>query len=300
MPLMPFLSDPFAKLPGPLRGALWMVLSGACFASMTAVVRHLSAGMHAFEIVFFRNALGLVFLMPWLLRGGLAGVRTRRFKLHGVRVVLGLVTMLCWFTAITLMPIAEATALSFTAPLFGTVGAALVLGEAVGTRRWMAIVVGFAGAMIILRPGIEALNLPAFLVLASSACMALGMMVVKTLSRTDSATAIVLYMGVGLTPLSLGPALLVWETPSLAAWFWLFALGALATLGHLMFVRAMASAEVSAVLPFDFSRLIFVALLGFAFFGERPDAWTWVGAAVIFAAALYTARRGVKARSPAS
>jgi drug/metabolite transporter (DMT)-like permease len=300
MSLFQFLSDPLARFPGPVRGALWMVMSGACFASMTAVIRHLSVDMHAFEIVFFRNALGLVFLLPWLWRGGLAGVRTRRIGLHGLRMVIGLVTMLCWFSAVTMMPIAEATALSFTAPLFGTVGAALVLGEAVRTRRWVATAVGFAGAMIILRPGIEALSLPAFLVLASSACMAVGMMIVKTLSRTDSATVIVLYMGLGLTPLSLGPALLVWETPTPSAWFWLFGLGALATLGHLMFVRAMASGEASAVLPFDFSRLIFAAALGFAVFGQQPDVWTWIGAAVIFAAALFTASREAKARPPAA
>ena len=298
MSLFQLLSDPFARFPGTVRGAVWMVLSGACFASMTAVIRHLSVDLHAFEIVFFRNALGLVFLLPWLWRGGLAGVRTRRPGLHGLRVVIGLSAMMCWFTAVTMMPIAEATALSFTAPLFGTVGAALVLGEAVRARRWVATVVGFAGAMIILRPGIEAISLPAFLVLGGSASMALGMMIVKTLSRTDSATTIVFYMGLGLTPLSLGPALFVWETPEPAAWFWLLTLGGLATLGHLMFVRAMAAAEASAVLPFDFSRLLFAAALGFAFFGQRPDIWTWIGAAVIFGAALFTASREARARRP--
>ena len=272
-------------------------MSCACFSSMTALIRHLSQELHPFEIVFFRNALGLAFLLPWLLRVGLGRLRTRRYGLHGLRVVIGLTAMLCWFTAVTLMPIAEATALSFTAPLFGTLGAALVLREKVQGRRWAAIAVGFAGAMIILRPGIEALTGPALLVLAASVSMACGVLVVKTLSRTDSATAIVFYMGLLMTPLSLVPALFVWQAPALAGWLGLVALGGLATLGHLMFVRALATADASAVLPFDFSRLIFVAFLGFVFFGEQPDVWTWIGAAVIFMATLSTARREARAKA---
>jgi drug/metabolite transporter (DMT)-like permease len=278
------------RLPPPARGALWMVLSCSGFAALSADIRHLSSDLHPSQIVFFRNFFGLVFLLPWVLRGGRAAFRTTRFPLHCLRVVFGLVGMTCFFSALSLMPIAEATALSFTAPLFATLGAALILRETVGMQRWTAILVGFAGTLIILRPGVETLTLPALLALAGSACIAASMVAIKSLSRTDSPTTVVLYLGILITPASLVPAWFVWTAPPLACWPWVVALGLFATFAHLTLVKAFATADASAVLPFDFSRLLFTALIGFLAFGERPDVWTWTGAAVIFAATLYSAR----------
>ncbi len=291
--------SPTSTIPAPLHGMAWMVASCLGFALLTVLIRHVSADLHPFEIVFFRNFFGLLAMLPWVWRVGISGLRTRRLGAYGVRAVTGLIAMLCWFTAISLMPLAEATALSFTAPLFATLGAALFLGETVRLRRWTATIAGFAGAMIILRPGIEAISPAALLALAASAFMAVSVLTIKSLSRTESPNAIVLYMGLMITPLSLPPALMVWTMPALETWGWLAALGGLATLGHLALVRAFAAAEVSAVLPLDFSRLIFIALLAFVFFGERPDAWTWTGAAVIFAAVLYTAHRESRLGRPA-
>ena len=287
--LAPFTAV-LSRVPAPVRGALWMVTSCACFSSMTALIRHLTEGMHPFEVGFFRNLFGLVFVLPWMWRGGLANLRTRRIALHGLRAVISLGALMCWFTAVSLMPIAEVTALSFTTPLFATVGAALFLHEVVRARRWLATAVGFAGAMIILRPGVEAITLPAVLALAASAFIAVSVLLVKSLSRTDSAATIVFYMALMTTPLSLVPALFYWTAPAPETWAWLAALGLLATLAHLTLVRAFAAGDASAVLPFDFSRLIFVALLGYVFFAEKPDLWTWIGAAVIFGATLYSAR----------
>ncbi len=281
----------FSRIPAPARGAVWMVTSGACFAALTVLIRHASADLHPFELVFFRSLFGLVFMLPWFLRTGLQGLRTRRPGLHGVRALSGVAAMLCWFGAVSLMPVAEVTALSFTAPLFATVGAVLFLGETVRRRRWTATAVGFAGAMIILRPGAEALGVPALLALSAAAMMAISALLVKVLSRTESASTVVLYMGLLMTPLSLVPAVFVWAMPSPELWIWLALMGLAGTAGHLALVRAFAAADASAVLPFDFSRLIFAALLGYAVFAEQPDAWTWVGAAVIFAATLYTAHR---------
>ena len=280
----------FAAIPASVQGALWMVTSAALFALMTGIVRHVSLGMHPFEIAFFRYVFGLIALVPWILYSGEATLRTRRFGLHFGRALLALGTVMFFFAAISWMPLAEATALSFTAPFFTTLGAALVLGELVGLRRWAAVVVGFAGAMIILRPGIVAVSLPALLALASAASLAAGVLAVKTLAKTESADTIVLYQCLLVSPLAAVPAWMVWSTPDVEALMWLALIGTLATLGQLAYVRAYAAADAAAVVPFDFSRLIFAALIGFALFGERPDAWTWIGSAVIFGATLTVVR----------
>ena len=282
-----------ARLPASARGALWMVASAAFFASLTGMIRHLSAEMHPFEIAFFRNLFGLCFMLPWLWRVGLRGLRTRRRGLYTVRALVGLLAMLTWFYALSLpeMPLADAVALSFTAPLFATVGAALFLGETVRVRRWSATAVGFLGAMLILRPGLENLGTANLLVLISAAAMAVTALMIKALSRTEPVSAIVIYMVIYMTPLTFIPALLVWRTPDAGQLLSLAALAAVATLGNLTATRAFAATEATVVLPFDFVRLPFAALIGFLAFAEAPDSWTWAGAAVIAAATLYIARR---------
>jgi len=281
----------FAILPGPLRGALLMTAAAASFAVMTVLVRHLAGTMHPFEIAFFRNLFGLFFMLPWLARNGFVGLRTQRFAMHGLRSLVGLAAMLSWFTAISLMPVADATALNFTAPLFTTMGAALVLGEEVGVRRWSAVIAGFVGAMIIVRPGFVEVGTGPILAIAAAGFMSMAALTIKALSRTENASAMVLYMGLLMTPASLIAAWPVWTWPGPADWVWFVGMGLFATLGQLAMIRAFAAADASAVLPFDFSRLIFTALLGFLIFAEVPDLYTWIGGGVIFAATLYTAHR---------
>ena len=283
---------------GPIRGALWITLANIFFTAMAGIIRHVSADIHPFEIAFFRAFFGLILMAPWFLRLGVASVRSRRVGMHFCRALFMLGAAMTWFTAISLMPIAEVTALTFTTPLFASLGAALFLAEKVGLRRSVAIGVGFAGAMIILRPGVEALTMPAMAALASAVFGAVGMLIVKSLSRTESPATIVIYVGLLLTPLSLVPALFVWTTPSLETLAWLAALGLVANLGHMSFARAMASADATAILPFDFLKLFFTATLGYLLFSEAPDVWTWIGATVIFGAVLYTARRESRAAGP--
>jgi drug/metabolite transporter (DMT)-like permease len=280
----------FSKISAPLRGAAWMLASCACFSAVAAVARHLAAEFHPFETAFFRSLFQFVFMLPWLWYAGLGALRTRRLATHALRALAGLCGMLCWFAAFSLMPIAEAIALSFTTPLFCTLGASVLLGEIVGPRRWLATVVGFMGALVILRPGLEAITLPAVLMLVGSAFMAGALLLVKSLSRSETASATVLFSGLLMLPFSVVPAFFVWSEPSGGSWPWLVGLGLLATFGSLTLFRAFAVVDATVVLPFDFSRLIFAALLGSAFFGERPDLWTWLGAAVIFGASLYAVR----------
>ena len=201
-----------------------------------------------------------------------------------------------WFTALTLLPLAEATSLSFTAPLFATVGAAIFLAEDVRLRRWLAVVLGFVGTLIILRPGLEVVTPGAFLMLAGSVFVATSILLVKVLSRTESPNTMVLMVALIATPISAIPLFWVWEMPQGITWVWLACVGAAATGGHLCFNRAMVSADASAVLPYEYTRLIFVALMAFFLFSEVPDAWTWVGSLVIFGAGIYIANREIAAR----
>lgn len=284
-------------------GAAWMVTSGACFAAMAGVIRYLSTDMHAFEIAFFRNLAGVLVMLPWLMRVGIGGLKTKRFGLYVVRGVTSIVAMLSFFWALTAMPITEATALNFTMPIFATILAVIFLGEVVRLRRWTAILAGFAGVLIILRPGLEVVSLPALMALLAALMVAASVIVIRKLSTTESPNAIVLYMGLFLIPLSLPPALYVWRDPTWLQLGLAGLVGVFGTAAHQCYTRAIYAAEASAVMPFDFARLIFVAILGYIAFGQTSDIWTWVGAVVIVGAGVYIAQRearlGRKTAGPA-
>lgn len=268
-----------------------MTASGISFALMMVLVRHVSVTVHPFEAAFFRNLFGLAFMMPWLLNSGFGALATRRPGIHVVRALFGLSAMLCLFTALSLLPLAEVTALTFAAPLFATAGAALVLKERVRLRRWTATLAGFVGVVIILRPGSEIVSPAALVALGAAVFMAGAIVSIKSLARTEQPAAIVIYFGLLVTPMSLVPALFVWTTPSPQLLLWFLLIGLAATVGQILMTRAFAAAEASAVMPFDFSRLVFVSVFGMILFGERPDAWTYVGAAIIMASAVYITHR---------
>lgn len=294
------LLERFHGAPDTLRGALWMLLACACFSSMNGIVRHLAQDLPTLVIVFFRCLFGLIALLPWLLRPGLASLRASRPALHGVRVVMAFVAMTAWFYGLKLMPLAEATALSFTTPLFATVAAVVFLGEVMRARRWTATLVGFAGAMIILRPGIETLSEATVYVLLAAFLMALSQTIVKLLTRSEHPNATVFWLVFLMTPVSLMPAIMVWQTPNFEQFAWLIGLGVIATLGHQSLARSLGATEATAVYPIDFTRLIFAATIGFLAFDETPDLWTWVGAAVIMTSSVYIAHREARLRRDAT
>lgn len=288
----------FARLNPSLRGPAMMIGACAGFAAMMAIVRHVSWEIPPLEAVFFRNLLGTVFILPLVFYAGWDQLHTGRPAMHLLRAVLGLISMLLLFTALSLLPLADVTALSFTAPLFATIGAALLLREHVGARRWTATLVGFCGALVILRPGMGAFSGASLVALASAVAMAAAQLSVKSLSRTEHPNAIVLIMGLLMTPMSLLPVAFVWTWPSWSTFSWLLLMGLAATIGQVCLVRAMQAADASAVMPFDFSRLIFASALGWLAFDEHPDKWTWIGAAIICVATVYIARREAKLARP--
>ena len=265
----------YARVPPVTRGMLLITLSTLGFSGMHATIRHVSDELHPFEIAFFRNLFGFSALTPYFLRYGFGLLRTQRLGLHALRGSVQVFGMLMFFTAVSITPLAKVSALSFTAPLFATLGAVLVLGERIRARRMVALAIGFAGAVIIVRPGAVPLDLGAVLALTSSAIWASAMLMIKSLSRTESSITITAYMGVFLTPLSLLPALFVWRWPTADAYLWLLVLGTLGTMGHVAMAQAFKEADASAILPLDFSRLIWASLLGFFLFGQVPEVWTW-------------------------
>ena len=261
------------------------------FSTMGVFIKLSSSQLHPLEVVFFRNFLALFFLTPWIFKQRATVFKSNRKKLYTLRAVFNVVGMAAGFTALTLIPLAEATALSFTAPLFATLGAALILGEVVRQRRIIAIFFGFIGMLIILRPGIEAISPGALLAIANAITIAITVLIVKKLTTTEKPITIVAYMALLQTPMALIPALFYWEWPSLITWTWLFCLAGAGTIGHLMYTKAIQLAEVSQLQPIDFVRLPIIALFGYIVFAEKPGIWVWIGGAVIFLSTAYVTHR---------
>ena len=280
-----------ALLPAGLRGMVEMLVSASMVSAMNGVVHHLTLSMHAFEIAFFRQVFGLIFLSTVFLRNGLQPLYTRRIRLHVLRAVLNAVALLAYFVALTLEPIYKVVALGFTAPLFATVLAIFFLGEHMGRRRWVALGIGVAGALVILRPGFEVVTFGMMVVLFSNLAWAGALIVIKMLTRTETAVTISMYAALLMVPMTLAPALLVWEWPTLDQLVWLVTIGVCGSIAQLFLAQAFRDADATLVLPMDFTKLIWASLIGFFFFAEIPDLWTLAGAAIIFAGVFYNAFR---------
>lgn len=269
------------------------MLASCCFiAGISVLARYAAkAGVPPMQVVFLRIFFALVTMLPLLLWRGRALVATRRWTLYLVRVATGLAAMVTWFFAIALEPVGKITAISFLAPVFATVLAVLFLGEVVHARRWAATLAGFAGALIVLRPGFLELTPGVWLALVSALFMGLSITLIKRLTASDDPDRIVFITTLIMTPLTIVPAIWVWHWPDPHVWLVLLALGPVATFGHVFMARAYASADASLIASLDFARLPFAVSFGYALFGETIDMWTWIGAGVIFTAGVYIAHR---------
>lgn len=284
----------------PLVAAFWITISMALFAVLATASRKAALmGLHPFQVLFLRNVSATLFLLPLLVWRGSVLFRSNAIHLYAVRVGVSMLSMMAWFYALALVPVGEVMAIGFLAPLFGTVGAIIFLGEKVRLRRWTALILGFIGAMIILRPGSSTLGLGQLMALFSTMTGGLIAVLLKQLSSEDDPDKIVFLTTIMLLPLSAVPALFVWQTPAIEHLPVITVIGLTAVLGHVCLMRGFAAAEASLVLTFEFSRLPFAVLIGWWMFGELTDVWTWVGAAIIFASAVYITRREARLRSEA-
>ena len=278
-------------LPPNVQGALWLVSGGFIFTCNGVMIRLLSEQMESVQTAFFRAAFSILLLLPMIASGQVKPWHSKRIKGHFWRTVMGTASMVLGFYAVSMLALADATALGFSQPLFSVCVAALILGEKVRWRRWSATIAGFVGVLVMVRPGASSLQLGALVALANALTVALSILLVKRLSDSETPLMILTQFAIWSTLLLTVPAIWVWRWPD--GWGWALAVGvsASATLGQYFWVQAFKAGEMSAVAPFEYLRLPFAVFVGWLIWGEMPVVWTYVGAAIVIASALYIAHR---------
>lgn len=285
-------SDPSRPADAPIRGVLMMCFAVACFASMNGFVKELRVQeLPLVEIIwgryFFHTIIVLALFprrIPTLMSGSDKGWQL-------ARSVLVLLATACMFTAVGLMPLADAIAITFIAPLLITALSVPFLGEKIGPRRWMAVFVGFAGMLVIVRPGGGLFQLAALLPIAVTVFYAFYQIITRMIShRTDPINSVFYTAIVGAIVMS-AIVPFFWQTPTLAQWGMMCGAGLLGGLGHLAIILAYQRAEAPLVAPFAYTELIWATILGLAFFGDFPGSGTFIGAAIIAASGIYILHR---------
>lgn len=284
------LAAGWSRLSGNLRGILWITAGTILFALTDVAVKALGRTFHPFELALFRYGVGLVMLAPVFVHMGVARLRTRRIGLHLTRLVLACTAQIGIFISVINLKLADATAISFSKPLFTTVVAVILLSEIVSARRWGATVVGFLGVVIMVRPGAGAIDPVALIAVASALTFAVANVLIRVMARTEPPNRILFWYHIGGLAIFTGPALWVWRMPAGLEWVMLAAVGVLTTLGMICFVRAYSVGEANALGPMEYVRLIYAGLFGWFLFSELPDLWTVLGGAIIVGSTLYIAR----------
>ncbi|NNE86097.1 MAG: DMT family transporter [Alphaproteobacteria bacterium] len=283
-----------------LTAVLWMVGTLLSFTLMAISVRQLAGAIHAFEIQFFRSVGALILLAPFAFNKGWASFRTAQPQLQVFRNVVHFAAQLGWITGVILLPLSEVFAIEFTTPVWAALVAAIFLGEKLNRGRVAAVLFGFIGILIILRPGVAEINPGTFAVLAAAVGFAFTIVATKALTRTDSPLTILLYMSLLQLPIGAVMAAFVWTTPNLEQLFWLFGVGATGLSAHYCTARALALADATIVVPMDFMRLPLIVLVGFVLYNESAQWPVILGAVIIFAGNYYSIRREQRLRAEAT
>ena len=292
------LVNAWLRLPGNMRGIIWMTVGSLAFAFNDAVIKQLGSKFDPYQLAFARYVVGLVLLGPVFISLGITGLQTQRFGLHMTRLVIACVAQVGVFYAVIHLYLTDATAIAFSRPLFTTIVAVFLLSELVSARRWIATIVGFIGVIIMVRPGHVGFDPVALIAVISALTFAVANVLIRLMSDTEPPNRILFYYHAGGTVIFLGPALWVWQTPVGIEWVLLALIGVLTTIGMIGFVRAFSVGEANAVGPIEYIRLIYAAIIGYAFFAEIPSLWTLAGAVVIVASALYIARDETRRPAP--
>lgn len=277
------------------------VFYAAAFSGFLGVgwvlVRKLSVTIHPLEVTFWGTVFGLLTFLPTILKNGRNVFRTSRVGLHLFRAIANGCAIMAWFWGLTMVPLADAAALNLLAPLLITIGAIFIFNEKVGPRRWAALIFGGLGAVVVVRPGFQDISFGIILVTSTALFSAIQRLISKSVSKTDSSTTSVLYLMLFMVPVTFVPASFVWTWPTMTEFAILALLGILLSSAHFAWMKALTLADISAVEPVNFTRLLWGALFGFLFFAEVPTVWTWVGGIMIVAATTYIARREAAIRT---
>ena len=276
---------------GPHVGIAWMLVTGLLFVAVTGIVRYLGSDMPAVQAAFIRYLFGLGLIAPILLRLRYNRPSRGKMALYAVRGLFHGLAVMLWFYAMARIPIAEVTALGYTAPIFTTIGAALFLGERLHARRIVAVGAGFLGAIVILRPGFHTIEAGAIAQLIAAPLFAVSFLIAKKLTRSESPAVIVAMLSIFCTLTLLPGALLEWRSPTGGELFLLFLTAVFATAGHYTLTRAFEAAPITVTQPVAFLQLVWAALLGLIAFGEPLDPWIFLGGGIVVGAVTYIAHR---------
>lgn len=295
--------EKFDRLPDNMKGALVLMLAAFGFALMVALIKLAGSRLHVTQILFLRQAGMIVMLLPSLLRDFPDSIKTSRLDLQLTRLVFALIAMLCGFTAIIKMPLADATAIGFAKSFFVTIFAVLILHETVGLYRWSAVLVGFVGVMIMLQPGTEGFSIYSIYAVIGAAAAGVVMVVIRLLSRTEKPASILTYQAVGVALIMLLPAVVYWRAPTASEWIIIAAIGFVSYFAQKANIYAYKWGEASLLASLDYVRLLYATVFGFFLFDQLPSMYTWLGALLIVCASIFTVHREAKrnqalARSP--
>jgi drug/metabolite transporter (DMT)-like permease len=279
------------RLPAHLRGPVWMVVACLAFSAVWGLIRAASAEVHPFVIVLWRNLVGTLLFLPFVFAHRTEFTQTTRLKIHLRRATSGLIATYATFYAVANAPLATVQAINFAVPLFTTAAAALFLSERIRARRIAALVIGFVGVLIVLRPGIEPLTPGILAAVLAAVSTVFSLIAIKQLVGTDDPRVVSAYTFMLMLPVSAVVALFWWQTPTLPTLGLLVGIGCCAVIGQIGTSKAFAAADASAVLPYDFLRFGVIIAIGWYAFGEAVDAATLVGGAVILGSAIYLAWR---------
>lgn len=275
-----------------MHGIGFVIFMTICFSSLDASAKYLSNELPLWVLLWGRYVFNFLFVALFFIRGAPADIlRTRKIKLQILRSILLVASTLTFWLALMFLPLVDCVVVLFVSPILVTMLAAPLLGESVGRHRWIAVIIGFVGVMVVMRPGFTIFDWMSILPLITALFYAGVQISTRILGRTDGALTTLLYSSAGGAIISTIGVLFFWVTPSLGQWFVLGWLGFLGALGHYLMIKAYEIAPASLLAPFDYTTLIWATILGFIAFGDLPDTWTVLGALIIMSSGLYLIRR---------
>jgi drug/metabolite transporter (DMT)-like permease len=275
--------------------AIFLIITSVFFGTvMLSFLKIAQEDVNVYVAGFFRFFLGLVIILPYIIKNKDAVLKTTHLKQHFLRAILGLPAMLIYFSALVLLPIEKLTAISFVVPLIVTILAVFFLGEKIYIYRTLALILGFSGMLVIIRPGFVDISIGVYMVLFSALLWSVNIIITKKISKDDSAITILAYQSIFMSLLSFFIVIFFWEMPSLKTFIYLILAAMCGTVLHLTLNHAFKLVDVSMTQPYSFLNLVFASIIGYFVFDEMPDLYTWIGALIIFTGVLIISYREMK------